>query len=92
MIPTYFAPSSVQQKSQFFLLCGAPHNRNNWNFAGSDAGCERAAAIYSVVESARRHGLDPLAYLRDLLDRLPTHPQTRMTELLPDRWKPPVTA
>lgn len=61
--------------------------RANWTFAGSDAGGERAAIIYSVVESARRHELDPFAYLRDLLDRLPTHPQTRMAELLPDRWK-----
>jgi transposase len=73
-------------------LRGVAVGRNNWSFAGSDAGGERAAVIYSVVESARRHGLDPFAYLRDLLDRLPTHPQTRMAELLPDRWKPPITA
>jgi transposase len=73
-------------------LRGVAVGRANWHFAGSDAGGERAAVIYSVVESARRHGLDPFAYLRDLLDRLPTHPQTRMAELLPDRWKTPITA
>lgn len=72
-------------------LRGVAVGRNNWTFTGSDAGGERAAVIYSVGESARRHGQDPFAYLRDLLDRLPTHSQTRMAELLPDRWKPPVT-
>jgi hypothetical protein len=65
--------------------------RNNWTFSGSDAGGERAAVIYSVIESARRHGLDPYAYLRDVLGRVSTHPQRRIAELLPDQWKPGVT-
>ena len=62
--------------------------RKAWTFAGSDAGGERAAVIYSVIQSARRHGLEPFAYLRDLLARIPTHSQLRLAELLPDRWTP----
>jgi transposase len=61
--------------------------RKSWGFAGSDAGGERAAVIYSVIESARRHGLEPFSYLKDLLERLPAHPQLRIAELLPNRWK-----
>jgi transposase len=64
--------------------------RANWTFAGSDAGGERAAVIYSLIESARRHGLDPFAYLRDVLTRVWTHPQSRIAELLPGRWTPAI--
>jgi hypothetical protein len=60
--------------------------RKNWLFAGSDEGGRRAAILYSLISSARRHGLDPFAYLRDLFDRLPTHPQTRLAELTPVAW------
>ncbi|MBI1785751.1 transposase domain-containing protein, partial [Candidatus Sumerlaeota bacterium] len=42
--------------------------------------------LFSVVASAKRAGLDPFAYLRDLLRRLPTHPQSRIGELLPNVW------
>jgi len=65
--------------------------RKAWTFAGSDAGGERAAVIYSVIQSARRHGLEPFAYLRDLLARIPAHSQLRLAELLPDRWTPSET-
>jgi transposase len=64
--------------------------RANWTFAGSDAGGERAAVIHSLIESARRHGLDPFAYLRDVLTRVWTHPQSRIAELLPGRWTPAI--
>ena len=69
-------------------LRGVAIGRRNYTFAGSDAGGERAAVIYSVIESARRHGLDPFAYLRDVLTRVWTHPQSRIAELLPGRWEP----
>ena len=42
----------------------------------------------SLIESAKLNGLEPLGYLRDVLERLPTHPASRIEELLPHRWKP----
>ena len=63
--------------------------RNNWLFAGSLRGGERAAAVMSLVHSARLNGLDPLAYLTDVLERLPTHKMSAIGELLPHRWTPP---
>jgi transposase len=57
--------------------------RKNWLFAGSDAGGERAAALYSLIETAKLNGLDPEAYLRTVLDRIADHPVNRVSELLP---------
>lgn len=57
--------------------------RKNYLFAGSDAGGERAAAIYSLIGSAKLNGLDPEAYLREVLTRIADHPITRIEELLP---------
>jgi hypothetical protein len=59
------------------------HNRKNWLFAGSDAGGERAAAFYSLVETAKLNGLDPELYLSAILDRIADHPVNRVAELLP---------
>ena len=50
---------------------------------GLEAGGERAAAIYSLVETAKLNGLDPQAYLRDVLARIADHPINRIDELLP---------
>jgi hypothetical protein len=61
--------------------------RSNWLFAGSLRAGKRAAAIMSLVHSARINGHDPYAYLKDVLERLPTQPASRITELLPHRWK-----
>ncbi len=57
--------------------------RKNWLFAGSDAGGERAAAIYTLTETAKLNGLDPEDYLRQVLDRIAEHPVKRVHELLP---------
>jgi len=57
--------------------------RKNYLFAGSDAGGERAAVLYSLVGTAKLNNLDPEAYLRDVLSRLPDHPINRIEELLP---------
>jgi transposase len=60
--------------------------RSNWLFAGSLRGGQRAAAAMSLIQSAKLNGLDPYRYLRDVLERLPTHPNSRIEELLPHRW------
>jgi len=62
--------------------------RNNWLFAGSLRAGKRAAAVMSLVHSARLNGHEPHAYLRDVLERLPTQPASRIGELLPHRWQP----
>jgi transposase len=57
--------------------------RKNYLFAGSDAGGERAAAIYSLIGTAKLNGIDPEAYLREVLSRAGDHPVNRIEELLP---------
>lgn len=61
--------------------------RKNWLFAGSERGGRTAATLYSVIQSAKRHQLDPFRYLRDLFLRIPTHPNKEIHRLLPDHWK-----
>lgn len=62
--------------------------RSNWLFAGSLRAGKRAAAIMSLIQSAKLNGLNPHDYLRDVLQRLPTHLNSRIDELLPHNWKP----
>ena len=62
--------------------------RSNWLFAGSLRAGKRAAAVMSLLHSARINGHDPHAYLKDILARLPLHPNNRIEELLPHRWQP----
>lgn len=57
--------------------------RKNWLFAGSDTGGERAATIYTITETAKLNGLDPEAYLRDIIHRIADHPAKKINELLP---------
>src|SRR5271169_3364666 len=57
--------------------------RKNYLFAGSDAGGERAATIYSLIGTAKLNGIDPEAYLRDVLSCIADHPINRIEELLP---------
>jgi transposase len=61
--------------------------RNNWLFCGSDEGGKRAAILYSLTATCKEHGIDAWAYLKDVLERIPTHPNRRRTELLPRNWK-----
>jgi transposase len=62
--------------------------RKNYLFAGSDAGGRRAAAIYSLIESAKLNALNPQHYIADLLARIADHPARRIAELLPWNWQP----
>jgi transposase len=67
-------------------LRGVALGRKNWTFAGSDAGGERAAAIYTIIETAKLNSLDPEAFLRDTLSTIADgHPISRIDELMP--WK-----
>jgi transposase len=62
-------------------------SRKNFLFLGSDQGGARAAVIYTLIESAKLNGLDPEAYLADVIDRMAKgHPISRLAELLPWNW------
>lgn len=61
--------------------------RKNWLFFGSDRGGQTAAVLMSLCTTCKGLGIDPQAYLRDMLDRISTHPASRIEELLPDRWQ-----
>ena len=65
-----------------------PMTRKNYLFAGSDSGGARAAAMYTLTETAKMNGLNPEGYLRDVLARIADHPINRIDELLPWNWRP----
>jgi transposase len=65
--------------------------RKNWLFFGSAAGGERAAAFYTLVRTARLNGIEPEAWLTDVIARIGSHPINRLAELLPWNWQPPAT-
>jgi transposase len=65
--------------------------RKNWLFAGSDAGGERAALFYTLIRTATLNGVEPEAYLRDVIARIGPHPMNRLYELLPWNIVPPAT-
>ena len=61
--------------------------RKAWLFAGSDRGGERAAAMYSLIVTAKLNDIDPQAWLADVLTRINDHPASRLHELLPWNWR-----
>ena len=69
-------------------LRGIAVGRHNWTFAGSYEGGRRAAAIYTLIETAKLNDIDPQAWLADVLARLPDHPAKRIADLLPWNWRP----
>ena len=83
MIQWIICPPKAAERS----IRGIALGRKNYLFAGSDKGGERAAAIYSLIETAKLNGLDPEAWLRDVLTRIAGHPINRAAELLP--WNCP---
>jgi hypothetical protein len=68
-------------------LRGIALGRKSWLFCGSDRGGRRAAAMYSLIVSAKMNDVDPQAWLADVLARIATHPAHRLDELLPWNWK-----
>jgi hypothetical protein len=62
------------------------HKKKNYLFFGSDTGGERAAIMYSIIESCKLNHIDPQRYLQYVLERIAEHPINRIEELLP--WKP----
>ena len=61
--------------------------RKNWLFVGSDNGGRTAAILYSLISTCKRHKVEPWAYLRDVLTRIPQTPAEKLGDLLPDRWQ-----
>ena len=69
--------------------------RGNWTFFGSDKGGKTAAVLRTFIASCKRNRVEPFAWFRDVLSRIPTHSVTRLQELLPHNWRPvalPATA
>jgi transposase len=60
--------------------------RKNWLFAGRMAGAHRAAVLYTLIQSCKLAGVEPFAYLKDILLRVASHPQARIAELTPTAW------
>ena len=61
--------------------------RKSWLFAGSERGAARAAAMTTLIASAKLNDVDPLAWLADVLARIAAMPQSRLPELLPWNWQ-----
>jgi transposase len=68
-------------------LRGIAIGRKAWLFAGSDRGGERAAAMFTLIETAKLNGVDPQAWLADVLRRIADHPASQLDQLLPWHWK-----
>ena len=60
--------------------------RSNWLFAGSLRAGQRAATVMSLIQPAKMNGHDPYRYIKDVLERLPTQPASRVGEILPHHW------
>jgi transposase len=78
----------IDNNSTERAIRGVAVGRNNWVFFGSDEGGKTAAVLGSFVASCQRVGVDPFAWLKDILSRIADHPITRLAELLPHNWAP----
>jgi hypothetical protein len=71
-------------------LRGVAIGRRNWLFAGSQAGGENAAAIYTIIETCKLNGVDVFSYMTDVMHRIASGwPNKQLDELLPWHWRPP---
>ena len=73
-------------------LRGIALGRKSWLFAGSDRGGQRAAALYSLIVTAKMNDIDPQAWLADVLARIAEHPARDIDALLPWNWQPPAAS
>jgi transposase len=91
-LSTYLADANVQIDNNWIENLVRPWamGRKAWLFAGSELAGQRAAIVMSLLQSAKLHGHDPWAYLKDVLTRLPSHMNSRIDELLPHRWQPQI--
>lgn len=64
-----------------------PLGRKAWLFCGSDRGGQRAAVLYTLIQTARLNDVDPQAWLADVLARIADHPSSRLGELVPWNWR-----
>ena len=78
--------------NQFFFLRAAVRKKKNWLHVGHPDAGPRLANLFTVVENCRLLGVDPEAYLIDLIARLPDHPAAKVAELLPRAWARPAAA
>ena len=77
------APLAVWLNNQFLRLCSYQHKRKNYLFAGSKAGGERAAVMYTILGTAKLNDINPNQYLTAVLKRIGQHPINKVDELLP---------
>jgi len=78
------SPTTLQSATCECLALG----RKSWLFAGSERGAERAALMYTLIQTAKLNNVDPQAWLADVLARIADTPQTQLAELLPWKWRP----
>jgi hypothetical protein len=62
--------------------------RKSWLFYGSDSGGERAEVLVSIIETCKMHGVEPFAYLKDVVETLTVNPFADLEQLLPTNWRP----
>ena len=86
-VPSSSAYSDIDNNAAERKLRPVAVGRKNYLFFGSDNGDRTAAVIYSMISSAKRHGLDPWRYLRDVFSRLPYMTVSQLPQLLPDKWR-----
>jgi hypothetical protein len=77
---------SIDNNATERAIRGVAAGRHNWVFFGSDEGGKTAAVLRSFVGSCQRVGVDPFAWLKDILSRIAGHPINRLAELLPHNW------
>jgi len=81
------SPFKAEKTPSFTVNDGFALGRKSWLFAGSDRGADRAAAVTTLIMTAKLNDIDPLAWLADVLARIADLPQSRPPELLPWQWK-----
>ena len=86
-VPQFVSQVLTANNAAERALRGIALGRKSWLFAGSDRGGQRAAAIYSLIVTAKLNDVDPQAWLADVLARIAGHPAHRIDELLPWNWR-----